>query len=135
MITTASPAAQKIGYSALKPKQMDVVMRIMGEHDVFTTTLITRYGKGLCYSQLPYTYDEALLIFSITSSRYRIDTAKTADIQYLLLQMYNYVHPSTTVMQVLCSLEIQWHKSLMRVSHDLFPIFEGGVRQSRLPCI
>ena len=51
----ASAAAQKlIGYSALKAKQMDVVMGIVSERDVFTT-VITRYGESLCYGRLPYT--------------------------------------------------------------------------------
>ena len=44
MVAAASAAAQKLGYSALKAKQMDVVMGIVSESDVFTT-LITRYGK------------------------------------------------------------------------------------------
>ena len=74
VITTASAAAQKLGYSALKVKQMDVVMGIVSERDV----LITRYGKSLCYGRLPYTYDDkALFIFSITSSQYHVATAKT----------------------------------------------------------
>ena len=30
----------------------------------------------------------------------------------------------------LCNLKFQWHKSLMRLSLDPFPIFEGEVRQS-----
>ena len=51
-------------------------MAIMSVRGVFTT-LITRYGKSLCNDRLPYTYDEALFIFSITSSRYRVATAKT----------------------------------------------------------
>ena len=63
MITAASAAAQKLGYSTLKAKQMDVVVGIVSEHDVFTT-LITRYGKCLSYGRLLYTYDEALFIFS-----------------------------------------------------------------------
>ena len=42
LVTAASAAAQKlIGYSALKAKQMDVVMGIVSERDVFTT-VITR---------------------------------------------------------------------------------------------
>ena len=72
MITAASAAALKLG---LKAKQMDVVMGIVSEHDV----LIKRCGKSLLwhrYGRLPYTYDdEALFIFSITSSRYRVATA------------------------------------------------------------
>ena len=45
VVTAASAAAQKLGYSS---KQMDVVIGIVSERDVFTT-LITRYGKSLCY--------------------------------------------------------------------------------------
>ena len=37
MVTAASAAAQKLGYSALKVRQMDVVMGIVSERDVFTT--------------------------------------------------------------------------------------------------
>ena len=47
MITAASTAAQKLGYSSLIAKQMDVVMGIVSDRDVFTT-LITRYGQSLC---------------------------------------------------------------------------------------
>ena len=64
MVTAASAAAQKLGYSAAK--QMDVMMGIVSECDVFTT-LIRRYGKYLCYGCLSYTYDESLFIVSITS--------------------------------------------------------------------
>ena len=44
MVTAASAAAQKlIGYSALKAKQMDVVMGIVSERDVFTTLTLNVY--------------------------------------------------------------------------------------------
>ena len=73
VVNAASAAAQKLRYSALKVRQMDVVMGIVSERDVFTT----RITKSLCYGRLPYTYDEAVCIFSITSSRYRVATNKT----------------------------------------------------------
>ena len=126
MITGASPAAQKLGYSTLKAKQMDVVMGIVSERDVFTT-LITRYGNSLCYSRLPYTYDEAF--FHILYHKFAVQPRHNGD---SMLHMYNYYNmriPPTTVMQLLRSLEIRCHKSLKRVRPDQFPIFEGGVRQ------
>ena len=57
--------------------QMDLVMWIVSERDVFTTQ-ITRYGKSLCYGGMPYTYDEALFYivyhkFAV-SRRYSKDT-------------------------------------------------------------
>ena len=57
--------------------QMDLVMRIVSDCDVFTTQ-ITRYGKSLYYGGMPYTYDEALFYiiyhkFAV-SRRYSKDT-------------------------------------------------------------
>ena len=57
--------------------QMDLVMWIVSERDVFTTQ-ITRYGKSLCYGGMPYTYDEVLFYivyhkFAV-SRRYSKDT-------------------------------------------------------------
>ena len=107
MVTAASAAAQKlIGYSALKAKQMDVVMGIVSERYVFTT-LITRYGENLCYGHLPFSN----FIFSITSSRYRVATAKTQrrfsiiiaiDVRTCIIMRI----PPITFMQLLRSLEI-----------------------------
>ena len=90
MVTAASAVAQKLGYSTLKAKQMDVVMGIVSECDVFTT-LNTRYGKSLCYGRLPYTYDKALFIISITSSRYHV-ARQWRFSSRPLLHMYNYAH-------------------------------------------
>ena len=59
MITAASAAAQRLGYSTLKAKQIDVVMGIVSGRDVFAI-LPTGYGKSLCYSCLPYTYNMLL---------------------------------------------------------------------------
>ena len=47
--------------SALKAEQMDVVMGNVGGRDVFFYNSMRKLR--LCYSRLPYTYDEAL--FSI----------------------------------------------------------------------
>ena len=79
VVTAALPAAQKLGHSGLKAKQMDVVMGIMSERDV-VTTLNTRYGKSLCYSRLRYTYNK--MLFHIlyhkfaVSRRYSQDTTE-----------------------------------------------------------
>ena len=35
------------------------------------------HAVSLCYGRLPYTYDEALFVFSITSSRNQIVSGKT----------------------------------------------------------
>ena len=59
MITTASAAAQRLEYSALKAKHIDVVMGIVSRRDVFAI-LPTGYGKSLCYSCLPDTYNMLL---------------------------------------------------------------------------
>ena len=59
MVTAASVAAQMLGYSALKPKQIEVVRAIVRGRDVFAI-LPTGYGKSLCYSCLPYTFDMLL---------------------------------------------------------------------------
>ena len=105
-------------------------MWIVSERDVFTT-LITRYGESLCYGRLPYTYDEALFIFSITSSRYRVGTAKTQGrfsshcCTCIIMRI-----PPITIMKLHRAVrKFQLHKSLMRETPDPFPIFEGWVRQ------
>ena len=41
---------------------MDVVMGIVSDRNVFIT-VITRYGKSLCYGLLLYSYNGALFIF------------------------------------------------------------------------
>ena len=89
MVTAASAAAQKLGLLSSERKQMNVVMGIVSESDVFTT-LIMRCGKSLFYGCLLYTYNEALFMFSITSSRYHVATAKTQ--RKFSSHMYNYVH-------------------------------------------
>ena len=59
--------------SALKAKQMDVVMGIVSERDVFTNSNYEIWEKSVLWSPALH---EALFIFSITSSRYRVGTAK-----------------------------------------------------------
>ena len=52
MITAAAAAAQKLGYSTLKAKQMDVaiVMGIVSERDVFTTLISYKiWGKSVLW--------------------------------------------------------------------------------------
>ena len=111
-------------------RQMDLVMWIVNERDVFTT-LITRYGESLCYGRLPYTYDEALFIFSITSSRYRVGTAKTQGrfSSHCCTCIIMGIPPITVMKLHRAVRKFQLHKSLMRVTPDPFPIFEGWVRQ------
>ena len=99
MVTAASAAAQKLGYSALKAKQMDVVMGIVSERDVFNSN----YGmweKSVLWSPALHlrrgTFHILYHKFAV-SRRYSQDTT---EIQYPLPHMYNYVHiPPTTVMQ------------------------------------
>ena len=101
----------------------------MSERDVFTT-LIMRYGKSLCYGRLPYTYDEALFIFSITSSRYHVATAKTQRrFSSHCCTCIIMCIPPTTVMQLSRSLKIPMVQVVDALIPDPFPIFEGGVRQ------
>ena len=75
---------------------------------------------------------EALFIFSITSSWYRVATAKTQRRFSIIIAIAAHVY---IIMHIphLCNYcavwKFQWHKSLMRLSPDPFPIFEGGVRQ------
>ena len=108
VVTVTSAGAQKLGYSALKAKQIDVIMRIVSERDVFTI-LITRYGESMSYGHLLYTYDEAVVIFSVTSSRYHVATGKTQRICSSHCCMRTCIImriPPTTVMQLSRSLEI-----------------------------
>ena len=80
-------------------------MRIVNEREVFNYEI---WGKSVLWSPAVHLYDdEALFIFSITSSRYRVATAKT--------QRRSSNHccsciimciPPTTVMQLSRSLEI-----------------------------
>ena len=129
MVTAASAAAEKLSYSTLKAKQMNVVMDIMSKRNVFTT-LIMRCGKSLCYGHLPYTYDEALFIFSITNVWYRVTPTKTQRIfsSHCCTCIIMCITP-TTVMQLSSSLEIPMAQVVDAFSPDPFPIFEGGVRQ------
>ena len=82
MVTAASAAAQKlIGYSALKTKQMDVVMGILSERDVFYNSNYEIWEKSVLWSPVLH---KTLFIFSITlkfavSCRYSQDPTK---IQY-----------------------------------------------------
>ena len=62
VITTDSAVEQKLDYSFLKAKQMDVVMGIVSERNVFTT--LREMGK-IGYICLLYTYGEALFIIYI----------------------------------------------------------------------
>ena len=78
--------------------------------------------KSLCYGRLSHTYDEALFIISITSSRYRVATAQT---QRKFMHMYNYAHTALHSN----AITVQFNGTSC-LSPDPFLIFEGGARQS-----
>ncbi len=54
--TSIVEAARELGYPIMKPEQLDVTIAFVEGRDVFTV-LPTGYGKSLCYSILPYTFD------------------------------------------------------------------------------
>ena len=49
-------AAQALGYSTLKDKQIEVVRNFLEGHDVFGV-LPTGYGKSICFACLPLIFD------------------------------------------------------------------------------
>ena len=55
----ATRAANSLGYTDLKPSQLDVIEGFVQGRDVFAI-LPTGYGKRLCYACLPYTFDALL---------------------------------------------------------------------------
>ena len=54
-----SSVASGLGYSSLKPEQIDVVLQFINGRDVFAV-LPTGFGKSLCYACLPFTFDKVL---------------------------------------------------------------------------
>ena len=76
-VASGSRCAAKDGTFSVTLNPADGSCDMDREQARFFTTLITRYGKTLCYDRQPYTYDKALFIFSNTNSRYRVGTAKT----------------------------------------------------------
>ena len=52
-------AVQQLGYSSIKDEQLKVVAGLVRGHDVFAV-LPTGFGKSLCFSCLPYMFDELL---------------------------------------------------------------------------
>lgn len=46
---------QELGFSSIKPEQMEIVMGIL-ERDVFAV-LPTGFGKSICFQCLPLVYD------------------------------------------------------------------------------
>ena len=51
--------ASELGYSTLKPEQLDVILQFVKGRDVFAV-LPTGFGKSLCYACLPSTFDKVL---------------------------------------------------------------------------
>ena len=49
-------AAGELGYSAMKPEQVEVALNFVGGRDVFAI-LPTGFGKSLCYACLPGAFD------------------------------------------------------------------------------
>lgn len=50
-------ATRELGYPIMKPEQLDITVAFVEGRDVFSV-LPTGYGKSLCYSCLPYTFDK-----------------------------------------------------------------------------
>ena len=57
--TSISHAAYRLGYSDIRPHQMQAVKHVMQGKDVFVS-LPTGSGKSLIYAVLPFAYDELL---------------------------------------------------------------------------
>ena len=57
LVETARSAAANLGYSSLKPEQELAILSFMEGNDVFVS-LPTGFGKSLCYSALPYAFDQ-----------------------------------------------------------------------------
>ena len=54
--TCVLQAAQELGYSSMKPAQVEVVLNFVRGRDVFAI-LPTGFGKSLCYACLPAAFD------------------------------------------------------------------------------
>jgi len=52
-------ASQRLGYTSVRPMQLQAIRSFMQGNDVFIS-LPTGSGKSLCYSVLPYAFDELL---------------------------------------------------------------------------
>ena len=50
-------AAMELGYSSMKPEQVEVAVALIEGRDVFTI-LPTGFGKILCYACLPVAFDK-----------------------------------------------------------------------------
>ena len=59
IVSAAENAAQSLGYTELKDKQLEVIVNLLLGNDVFAT-LPTGYGKSLCYACLPKAFDTIL---------------------------------------------------------------------------
>ena len=54
--TAVHIAAQNLGYTSLKDRQLEVIVNFLSGNDVFAV-LPTGYGKSLCYICLPKAFD------------------------------------------------------------------------------
>ena len=73
--SAATRSAKELGYTAMKPKQLEVVMGVLKGHDVFGV-LPTGFGKSLCFASLPSIFDQ--LLFEEDSSIVLVITPLTA---------------------------------------------------------
>jgi len=48
---------QKLGYTHLKPEQLNVIMQFLCVRDLFAV-LPTRFGKMLCFAYFPLVFDK-----------------------------------------------------------------------------
>ena len=52
-------ALKNLGYSCLKPKQLEIVTALLDGIDVFGI-LPTGYGKSLCFACLPFIFEQII---------------------------------------------------------------------------
>ena len=52
-----SAAVGALGYDSIKPEQELALLSFLQGHDVFVS-LLTGYGKSLCYAALPDAFDK-----------------------------------------------------------------------------
>ena len=71
VLYAATEAIQRLGYSTMKPEQLQVVSGIVSVRDVFAV-LPTGFGKSLCYARQPTVFVLVLpvegtsIVFAVT---------------------------------------------------------------------